>query len=387
MTPAPTPADIPAMEQKIRTALEKQQHDVAEALCRDMLVQGGQLHVWRWLVLALRQQSKAQEALPILEMLVEQLPGNLDVRFDLAEVLLLLGEFGRGWREYKYRYSLGHTTHMDRKVQKPLWDGRLLRGKTLLVHDEQGFGDTFQFLRLIGAAKERSQARIILQIREEQQSFAKRMTGIDDVIIQGALPPEFDMHCHLMTLPMALGLKMQDLPGEVPYLKTSPERLKKWKKRLKDLPRPLVGLVWAGRPTHLNDANRSLAFAELAPLGDSGVTFVAVQKGDRADDAKTPPAGMNVISLSDEIEDFEDTAAIFQILDLLISVDSSPVHLAGAIGRPAWVMLPFVPDWRWLLDREDTPWYPSVRLFRQPRAGDWHSVIANIRTALLEKFA
>ncbi|PKR51860.1 tetratricopeptide repeat protein [Thalassospira marina] len=387
MTPAPTPADIPAMEQKIRTALEKQQHDVAEALCRDMLVQGGQLHVWRWLVLALRQQSKAQEALPILEMLVEQLPGNLDVRFDLAEVLLLLGEFGRGWREYKYRYSLGHTTHMDRKVQKPLWDGRLLRGKTLLVHDEQGFGDTFQFLRLIGAAKERSQARIILQIREEQQSFAKRMTGIDDVIIQGALPPEFDMHCHLMTLPMALGLKMQDLPGEVPYLKTSPERLKKWKKRLKDLPRPLVGLVWAGRPTHLNDANRSLAFAELAPLGDSGVTFVSVQKGDRADDAKTPPAGMNVISLSDEIEDFEDTAAIFQILDLLISVDSSPVHLAGAIGRPAWVMLPFVPDWRWLLDREDTPWYPSVRLFRQPRAGDWHSVIANIRTALVEKFA
>lgn len=387
MTPAPTPADIPAMEQKIRTALEKQQHDVAEALCRDMLVQGGQLHVWRWLVLALRQQGKAQEALPILEMLVEQLPGNLDVRFDLAEVLLLLGEFGRGWREYKYRYSLGHTTHMDRKVQKPLWDGRLLRGKTLLVHDEQGFGDTFQFLRLIGAAKERSQARIVLQIREEQQSFAKRMTGIDEVIIQGALPPEFDMHCHLMTLPMALGLKMQDLPGEVPYLKTSPARLKKWQKRLKDLPRPLVGLVWAGRPTHLNDANRSLAFAELAPLGDSGVTFVSVQKGDRADDAKTPPTGMNVISLSDEIEDFEDTAAIFQILDLLISVDSSPVHLAGAIGRPAWVMLPFVPDWRWLLDREDTPWYPSVRLFRQPRAGDWHSVIANIRTALLEKFA
>ncbi|OKH86232.1 glycosyl transferase family 8 [Thalassospira sp. TSL5-1] len=383
----PAATDGSAMEHKIRTALEKQEYATVEALCREMLVQSGPLHVWRWLVLALRHQGKAEEARPILEMLVEQVPGNLEIRFDLAEVLLLLGEFGRGWREYKYRYSLGHTQHMDRKVQKPLWDGRILRDKTLLVHDEQGFGDTFQFLRLIGVAKKRSQARIVLQIREEQQGFARRMEGIDEVILQGALPPPFDMHCHLMTLPMALGLKPQDLPGEIPYLKTDPARLEKWQNRLKDVPRPLVGLVWAGRPTHLNDANRSLSFAQLAPLGDAGVTFVSVQKGERADDAKKPPAGMKMISLSDEIEDFEDTAAIFQVLDLLLSVDSSPVHLAGALGCPAWVMLPFVPDWRWLLNRDDTPWYPSVRLFRQPRIGDWDSVINNMRVTLQEKFA
>lgn len=387
MTPMPAAPDGSALEQKIRSALEKQEYATVESLCREMLVQSGPLHVWRWLVLALRQQGKAEEARPILEMLVEQVPGNLEIRFDLAEVLLLLGEFGRGWREYKYRYSLGHTTHMDRKVQKPLWDGRRLSNQTLLIHDEQGFGDTFQFLRLVEAAKERSQARIVLQVRPEQEGFARRLGTSDDVILQGDLPPDFDQHCHLMTLPMALGLKMADLPGKIPYLSVDPARLEKWQHRLKDVPRPLVGLVWAGRPTHLNDANRSLSFGQLAPLADAGVTFVSVQKGDRAVDAQKTPKGMKLLNLSDEIDDFEDTAAILQVLDLLISVDSSPVHLAGALGCPAWVMLPFVPDWRWLLNRDDTPWYPSVRLFRQPSIGDWQSVMIHIRTALAEKFA
>ena len=370
------------VEDQIRTALKNGQFDIAEATCREYLANGGPIYVWRMLVIALRQQGRAREALQVLDMLVAHAPGDLEMRFDLAEVLLLLGDFERGWQEYQHRYSLGHTTHMDRKVQKPLWDGRLLRKKTLLVHDEQGFGDTFQFLRLLPAVKERSKARIVLQIRPEQQSFAKRMPGVDRVILQGELPPAFDMHCHLMTLPMAMEMQISDLPGKIPYLAVSPSRLRKWQKRLADLPRPIVGLVWAGRPSHLNDVNRSMTLDQLGPLGMDGVSFVSIQKGEGAKQADTPPAGMNMVNLSDEIEDFEDTAAILTVIDLLISVDSSPVHLAGALDRPAWVMLPFVPDWRWFLDRDDSPWYPSLRLFRQSRRGDWSDVVARMAAEL-----
>jgi hypothetical protein len=185
-----------------------------------------------------------------------------------------------------------------------------------------------------------------------------------------------------MSLPMAMGLKLSDLPGEVPYLNADPVRVKRWRRRLAGLPKPLVGLVWAGRPTHLNDANRSLTLDRLAPLATADCTFLALQKGPAEVQALTPPSSMRIERLSYEIGDFEDTAAILAVADLLISVDSAPVHLAGALGRPAWVMLPFVPDWRWLLNRDDTPWYPSLRLFRQPARNDWASVCERLKAKL-----
>jgi len=369
-------------EAKARAALAANNFVKAETLTRALLTNGGQLHIWRLLVATLRRQGKVHEALEILDMLVQHAPGNLDLRFDLSEVLLLIGDFKRGWREYQYRYSLDHTKILDRKVQKPLWDGRVIRDKTLLIHDEQGFGDTFQFLRMVPWVKQRSQAKIVLQIRQEQEGFAKRMSGIDQIVRQGELPPAFDMHCQMMTLPEVTDLTLADLPGQIPYITADPRRIRKWQKRLATLPRPLVALVWAGRPTHFNDAARSMSLEKLAPLGMDGITFLSVQKGDRTNDANTPPEGMNLINLGPEISDFEDTAAIFNVIDLLISVDSSPIHLAGALGRPAWVMLPFVPDWRWLLDRDDTPWYPSVKLFRQSASGDWSGVVQNMATEL-----
>lgn len=378
----------PTLEQQATEALANGELQQAERLCRSLLSSGsGPLHHWRMLVNALRRLGRPQEALAVLDMLVQQSPGSLDVRFDRAEVLLQLGDFARGWPEYQYRYSLDYTSQLDRKVQKPLWDGRLMRGKTLLIHDEQGFGDTFQFLRLIQRAKAQSQARIVLQIRAEQAAFAQRMPGIDQVILQGELPPAFDMHCHLMTLPMALELQLADLPGTMPYLSSDPERVRTWQKRLAGLPRPLVGLVWAGRSTHFNDNNRSMSLDTLAPLARNDVTFVSIQKGDAAAQAKSPLAGMRIVNLGDEIADFDDTAAILTLLDLLISVDSAPVHLAGALGRPAWVMLPFVPDWRWLLERDDTPWYPSLRLFRQSAVGDWSHVVTGMTHALKQVIA
>lgn len=366
-----------------QSLLSDRRYEEAETLLRPYLASGsGPLLLWRQLAAAIRPQGKIDETRRIQEMLVSHMPGDYALRFDLAETLLLSGDFERGWREYRYRYSLPHTERIERKVQRPRWGGQAIAGKTLLIHDEQGFGDTFQFMRLVSLARERSRARVVLEINGEALPLARRMGGFDDIVARGGLPPAFDVHCEMMSLPMAMELKLSDLPGTMPYLSADPQRLAAWRERLQGLPRPLIALVWAGRPTHPNDANRSMRLAQFAPLAGIKATFLAVQKGPAEAEAATAPAGMKVISLAKEIRDFEDTAAILAVADLLISVDSSPVHLAGALGRPVWVMLPFIPDWRWLMNRHDTPWYPSMRLFRQARSGDWEGVIQAVASKL-----
>jgi hypothetical protein len=378
--------DLPALERQVRALVVQDRLEEAEALLRPLVASGtGPLPVWRLLVQVVRLLGRSADALPIQRMLVDTVPGDLAARFDLSEILLLRGDFDPGWRAYRYRYSLPHTTRIERKVQRPRWEGEPIPGRTLLIHDEQGYGDTFQFLRLVPWAKQRSGARVVLEINPETLPLAQRSPlGIDTLIPNGALPPAFDVHCELMSLPMALRLQLSDLPGRLPYLAADPARLARWRQRLAGLQRPIVALAWAGRPNHHNDANRSMPLAVLAPLALPGVSFVAIQKGPAAAQAATPPAGMALTSLSDEIADFDDTAAILSEVDLLVSVDSSPVHLAGALDRPAWVMLPFVPDWRWLEGRSDTPWYPRHRLFRQPRRGDWPAVMAEVAGALAE---
>jgi hypothetical protein len=374
---------LAALETQARALLADRRYEQAEALLRPALASGsGPFVLWRLLAAALRPQGKLVAVRAIQEMLVENFPGDYPARFDLAETLLLLGEFDRGWREYRYRYSLAHTTSIERRVQRPRWDGQSLVGKTLLIHDEQGYGDTFQFMRMVPWAKARSGARVVLEVNPEALPLAQRLGGYDELTVRGTLPPAFDQHCEMMSLPMAMKLQLADLPGSIPYLSADPERVAHWRARLADLPRPLVALVWAGRPTHFNDANRSLELNRLAPLASCGASFVAIQKGPALAQADTPPAGMSIFLPGDEIRDFEDTAAILNVVDLLISVDSSPVHLAGALGRPAWVMLPFIPDWRWLLARDDTPWYPSVRLYRQSQRGDWDGLISKMAEEL-----
>lgn len=206
--------------------------------------------------------------------------------------------------------------------------------------------------------------------------------GAAEIIPSSALPPAFDLHRELMSLRMALGLRLEDLPGLMPYLQPDPARLARWRDRLAALPRPLVALNWAGGPTHFNDAARSVSFATLAPLGGTNVTFLSIQKGPAAAQADAAPSGMRIERLDGEIADFDDTAAILSVADLLISVDSSPVHLAGALGRAACAMLPHAPDWRWLTQRTDTPWYPTHRLFRQHRRHRWDEVVADLSVAL-----
>lgn len=378
-----TTLTIPEAEKAAKAALDAGRLQDAEALARALVAKGAApLQVWMILVTSLRRQGRHGEALPILEHLSAALPQNYELHFDLAEMYLLLGDFERGWREYRFRYHLRHTRPLDRKVQAPMWDGEAIPGKTLLIHDEQGYGDTFQFIRMVAWAKERSGARIVLQVDLKQLSVTRRMNVADAVVVRGQLPPPFDCHCQMMDLPMVMGLKLSDLPGAVPYLTADPDRLEKWRKRLVDLPRPLIALCWAGRPEHFNDAARSLDLADLAPLASGGGTFVSVQKGPRASQAETPPAGMRIVDFGDEQADFEDTAAILMASDLLISVDTSPAHLAGALGRPVWLLLSLVPDWRWLVGRPDSPWYPAHRLFRQRTAGAWGAAVQEVAQAL-----
>lgn len=323
-----------------------------------------------------------------LNAIFQQVDAHLQAeRWAEAEAILrqlLQGEFTRGWREYRFRYKLQHTLMLERHIPRPRWEGQPIKGKTLLIHDEQGYGDTFQFLRLVQQAQARSGAHVVLEVNQESYNLARGVSGYHQLLPRGTLPPHFDFHCELMSLPAALGLQLSDLPGQMPYLFADPARVEKWRTRLANLPRPLVGLVWAGRPTHNNDKNRSLALSDMSPLAQEGITFLALQKGPAAEQAATPPPGMSLLSLSEEIEDFDDTAAILTLIDTLISVDSSPVHLAGALGCPAWVLLPFLNDWRWLQQREDSPWYPGMRLFRQPSQGQWHSVLQNVAVALKE---
>ena len=337
----------------------------------------GPIPLWKLLALAYRRQGRFEAVRKIQEMIVETLPGDLPARYDLADTLLTLGDFARGWEAYRYRYHLPHTTALARHIQAaPRWDGRPISGQTLLIHDEQGYGDTFQFIRLLRAAQKHSEAKILVEVNHESLSLVRRAYPEFPVQPRGTLPPRFDAHCELMGLPHALGLQLSDLPLEMPYLQADPGRIAHWQARLQDLPRPWVALAWSGRPTHPNDGNRSMRLEQFASLAAVTASFLAIQKGPAA--YQPAPTGMNLTRLSDEIRDFEDTAAILQIADLLISVDSSPVHLAGALGRPAWVLLPFEAEWRWMTEREDTPWYPTHRLFRQTRRGDWQGVLERV---------
>jgi hypothetical protein len=325
----------------------------------------------------LRELGRTEEALRLQEKLVKEFPGDFTLRFDLAETLLQLGDYERGWREYRHRYRMPHTSALERKIQCPRWDGRPLQGRGILIHDEQGFGDTLQFLRFVPKVKERD-GEVILQVHPALLGLARSLGGYKQLIGRDRVPQNFDFHCELMSLPMVLGIRLSDLPGRVPYLSADPELVDRWRARLAGLSRPLVALAWAGSPAYAQDRKRSLSLRRLASLATANVTFISIQKGPQAVSTEPTPLGQRLVDLSAENRNFDDTAAILCVADLLISSDSSPVHLGGALGRPVWTLLSFVPEWRWLLKREDSPWYPNMRLFRQPARHDWQSVLEQV---------
>jgi hypothetical protein len=254
-------------------------------------------------------------------------------------------------------------------------------------------GDTLQFCRYAPLLAARG-ATVLLRTPEPLQRLLRTLDGVSQVLSETEPPPPFDLHCPLMSLPLACGTLVETIPATVPYLRADPAAAARWRERLRPLPGLRVGLVWGGNPrpgdpgANAVDRRRSIGLARLAPLtGIPGVSFVSLQKGAAAALAAAPPAGMALHDWTDELTDFADTAALVAALDLVISVDTSVVHLAGALARPVWVLNRFALCWRWLRGRTDSPWYPTARLFRQPAPGDWDSVVAEVAMALATEAA
>jgi tetratricopeptide (TPR) repeat protein len=314
---------------------------------------------------------------------------NPTARFNLGFALLLLGELRQGWREYLWRWRSPelNAAHSNRQ---PQWDGSQLAGRTLLVHCEQGLGDTIQFVRYVPLiAARQSQTRqggeIVLECQPSLKSLLANLPGAAAVIAKGETLPPCDLQCPMMTLPMLMDTTLQSIPADKPYLYADQTLAQQWQRRIAtgcgSRTVSKVGLAWAGRPSHPDDHHRSIPLADLGSLAQvSGIRWFSLQKGPRATDAAA--GSFPLTDWTRDLADFADTAALIANLDLVLTVDTSLAHLAGALGKPVWVLLPYAPDWRWLLDRADSPWYPTMRLFRQATLNNWRDPIAAAALAL-----
>lgn len=305
---------------------------------------------------------------------------DADAHFFKGLSSLVTGDFERGWIEYEWRRRAPAARITQRDFPQPLWLGdEGIAGKTILLHSEQGFGDTIQFCRYIALVAERG-ARVILEVEEPLCKLMRGVAGTIRVIAKGDPLPDLDFQCPLPSLPLAFRTRLQTIPSRTPYLRVPRPAQELWaalpgKRSLK------IGLAWAGNTKHARDRERSIRLRDLLPLLDTDATFVSLQKELRSGDIETLQS-CDVIQFGDELGDFSDTAALISQLDLVISVDTSVAHLAGALGKPIWILLTHTPDWRWLLDRDDSPWYPSARLFRQCEMREWGSVVMRVRDAL-----
>jgi hypothetical protein len=287
---------------------------------------------------------------------------------------LLMGDFDRGWAKFQCRRK--------RNLAQPEWLGSCeIGGKAILLHAEESLGDTIQFCRYVPLVAERA-ARVILEVQAPLHSLMSTLPVAAQIVSRGDPLPEFDVHCSLHGLPLAFGTRVETIPAATPYLRATSQAMMNWNARLGPRDRPRIGLAWSGNPENNIDHKRSMTLSSLLSLLDINATFVSLQKDVRADDAAVLKARSDLHHFGDELKDFSDAAALISNLDLVISVDTSVVHLAGALAKPVWVMLPFIPDWRWLLDRDDSPWYPTARLFRQDNSRAWDSVIQSVHAAL-----
>ena len=322
--------------------------------------------------------GRYDEALAELRRAVEINPREEWAHFTIGVIHLLRGDFQRGWSEFEWRLEC--LPEAARKTfAQPGWKGEELAGKTILLHAEQGLGDTLQFIRYVPLVAERG-GRILLFCQRELARLLQSFPGIQQVLTEEQPLPSFDAHCPLMTLPQVFRTTLESVPGHVPYiipplgaiLPSSSASLR-------------VGLAWAGQPAHRHDRSRSIALQQLSPLaGIPNVHFFTLQKGPAAAQASNPPPGMAITDCLHLLTDMSQTASLIAQLDLVMTVDTSIAHLAGAMAKPVWVLLPFVPDWRWMLNRADSPWYPTMRVFRQEKQGEWEGAIGAIASALRE---
>ncbi|HVS51290.1 MAG TPA: tetratricopeptide repeat-containing glycosyltransferase family protein [Opitutaceae bacterium] len=340
---------------------------------------------WSNLAGNFKAQNKMAEALVAYEHALAVDPKNSTVKYNQAIASLTLGDLRRDvWLRYEYRWVVLHKSP-QRGFTQPLWRGESLEGKTILLHSEQGLGDTIQFVRYAAVLAAQG-ATVHVEVQPPLKSLLADLPGAASVIAWGEPLPDFDFQCPLLSLPFACDTQLDTIPAAVPYVRAPADRVATWRERLGPPRGFRVGLVWRGNPKHSNDANRSMPFEIFQRLcAVDGCEFVSLQiKLNEQETAffAEKPARVNQTEL---IEDFSDTAAVISQLDVVIAVDTSVAHLAGAMGKPVWLLLPYSPDWRWLLERADSPWYPGMRLFRQPAVGDWDSVVANVAQHLVHE--
>ena len=323
--------------------------------------------------------KRHQDAVASFTQAIALQPDYADAHFNRSLALLATGDYLRGFSEFEWRWKRTGMAHVRHNYGRPLWLGEQpLDRKTILLHSEQGLGDTIHFARYVRLLA-RSGAKVVLEVQGELKPLLSRLDGLSSIRARGETLPPFDVHCPLGSLALAFKTELAGVPAEIPYLAADEDRIAKWRPRIEGLATPRIALVWSGNTAHANDRNRSIPLARLAPLWTSGrARIVSLQREVRGEDAEILRASPNIIHFGDELADFVDTAAIVALCDLVISVDTSVAHLAAAMGRPVFVLLPFSPDWRWTLDRDTSPWYPAARLFRQPELGDWDSVIARV---------
>jgi Flp pilus assembly protein TadD len=358
----------------------------AEAACRTALrLNPDYPEAQNNLGMVLRASGRIEEAEFRYREAIRLKPTYPDALNNLAHLCLLTGRLEEGWRLYEWRAQSHGAGRRD--FAQPLWDGAALGDRVLLLHAEQGLGDTLQFCRYVPMLARR--AKLVFEVQPPLVRLLSGLPGIGmtRIVAAGETLPHFDVHCPLLSVPRRVGTDLTTIPAEIPYLAADPLRSASWRERLAGFDGPLVGLVWAGRArpaTAAIDRSRSMTLEQFSPLaGIGGVNFLSLQKGEPAAQALSPPGGMVLHDFTGELTDFADTAALIDALDLVISVDTSVAHLAGALGKPVWLLNRFDTCWRWLEGRDDSPWYPTLRQFRQKAPGDWAGVMAEVKDALV----
>ncbi len=356
--------------------------DAIEAYGSALLALQSHQASWVNLGLALMALNRHGEALDAYRKALELAPDNADANFNESLALLTIGDYRRGFEKYEWRWKRTGVDAKPRFRQRPWLGDASLANKTILLHAEQGLGDTIQFVRYAPILA-RAGAKVVLEVQPELKELLAELDGVASVIGRGESVPPFDLHCPLASLPLAMKTELSNVPAGIPYLRVSEPRIARWRERIEARPGPRIAIVWSGRADHDNDRNRSIALAELEPLlATRGLSFISIQRELRPADAEQLAGHAGMLHVGGDLIDFSDTAAVLALCDLTISVDTSVAHLAGAMACPAYVLVPFQPDWRWTADRERSPWYPEIKLFRQPAPGDWNSVLKRVSEAL-----
>jgi tetratricopeptide (TPR) repeat protein len=329
----------------------------------------------------LQDLARFGEALATYSQAQQIRPDYAPAHWNEATLRLLTGDLAQGFAKAEWRQKVAALGIAAATFAQPLWLGETpLDGKTILVHADLGFGDTIHFARYIPLLAARG-ARVVARVQKPLRTLIGGMSSVALCMTRDDRLPDFDVHCPLSSLPLAFGTTLESIPASTPYL-SAPALPPVWHERLGAGDKPRIGLVWSGNASHVNDRNRSVAAQLLRPLLDCDVTFVSLQTEMRAEDEPALRGQGNLAIAGQFFSDFSETAAVVAALDLVISVDTSVAHLAGALGKQVWILLPFVPDWRWLIDREDSPWYPTAKLFRQGADRRWEPVIDRVKHAL-----